>query len=289
MQEGPSALHCPICMEIFQPPIVQCKSGHSVCKDCIETWMARKNTCPLDNGVIDSSRLVRNLSLEGVIAEIAPPTKARIKRVPIPPPAIAKRVPQRRAGRPLSPSLGLCAMICAVLVVVTAILFHISSPLPFTNTQTNAHSFTPTPQYYRHKSEHGWTGSSLSQQLSSTSILHVLGTCVEFVWSLFGWIFHKLTAAMYYLLLGLQWVESSVVRGCQYILKWNWGLFFRTIIYFIQVLVDCLWYIGITFFSVVKFILLATFFCCGVMLKGCVLMLHFGASVVLKVIEYVGL
>ena len=39
-------LQCSICQDLFHGNVLQCSRGHSFCKSCIETWIARQRTCP---------------------------------------------------------------------------------------------------------------------------------------------------------------------------------------------------------------------------------------------------
>eukprot|EP01087_Luapelamoeba_hula_P009153 TRINITY_DN2346_c0_g1_i1.p1 TRINITY_DN2346_c0_g1~~TRINITY_DN2346_c0_g1_i1.p1 ORF type:complete len:515 (-),score=78.65 TRINITY_DN2346_c0_g1_i1:144-1688(-) len=71
-------LFCPICDNVFEPPIYQCPLGHCVCKKCWDGWIRASAlsssrappSCPTCRTVVSSSTLVRNLHFEFVIEEL---------------------------------------------------------------------------------------------------------------------------------------------------------------------------------------------------------------------------
>lgn len=197
--------------------------------------------------------------------------------------------PRQPAGPSLLPALGPLGWLFAfgVVVIATAILFH-TPPFPFGSFGEVGYNAA----YYQHHRAHAqpkWALPSIPHKLSLSSITYWVRICVDLIIDLVGWILNKFISVIYYMLLGVAWLENIIVRCAQHILRWNWNFFFSSVLYCMQLLGDCLWFMGVTFFAALKFILVATFFVCGIMLKGFVLMLHFGASVVLRVIEAVGL
>jgi predicted small metal-binding protein len=65
-----TALHCPICMQIFSGKVFQCSSGHPICEDCKgklpgAAAVAKKLRCPTCRGAL---RDIRNRVVEELIA-----------------------------------------------------------------------------------------------------------------------------------------------------------------------------------------------------------------------------
>lgn len=60
---------CSICFNYMHPPIPQCPTGHSFCKDCFEKF----EICPLCQ--VKKKYLIKNIALEGIHALLSFPCK----------------------------------------------------------------------------------------------------------------------------------------------------------------------------------------------------------------------
>ncbi|ESN90684.1 hypothetical protein HELRODRAFT_185223 [Helobdella robusta] len=60
-------LLCPICSGVLENPVQASHCEHAFCLSCINGWLARQNTCPIDRGVLRKNnlksvpRILRNL------------------------------------------------------------------------------------------------------------------------------------------------------------------------------------------------------------------------------------
>ena len=65
------SIECPVCYEVFKPPIFLCENGHSVCHRCQD----RLDRCPVCRG---KWTFIRNLQLEQVVALLSTKCKFNI-------------------------------------------------------------------------------------------------------------------------------------------------------------------------------------------------------------------
>lgn len=67
-QEFPEQLKCPICFDIPQVKIYQCKNGHTICATCL----ASVRKCPQCRVAFEvDGALIRNLALEALLDSMA--------------------------------------------------------------------------------------------------------------------------------------------------------------------------------------------------------------------------
>jgi len=275
-------MHCPICLDPFQLPIVQCTSGHSFCKACIDEWLTRRKTCPLDNGFLDKHNLVRNLSLEAVMSEMRPMTKVKsstnINRRPQRPPST--RNPRRHWS--------LYVVIFSVMILGTAILFHRASQTSPTPPKP-VNSFPPKPQPINHPPSGRHPPQETLQKLPFSSLLYQFCEyCIDFIHNVITFIYHFFAKMGYYIVKCLRLMIDGVVQCIVYILNWNWTSFFTTVIQCTKLFGSFLYMSMFTFYKVASYATACALYVCATLTKGCILMIHFCASLVLHVTEYVG-
>ena len=61
-------LNCPIHLETLEDP-VQGPCGHVFCRKCLQTWLQKKEFCPICKKPIKQSSLYSNLSIKQIIEE----------------------------------------------------------------------------------------------------------------------------------------------------------------------------------------------------------------------------
>eukprot|EP00158_Paraphelidium_tribonemae_P004718 Partr_v1_DN26929_c0_g1_i2_m7196 putative WD domain, G-beta repeat len=65
-----SSLHCPVCLKIYEQPMMINTCGHTFCLSCISQTMDLDSKCPLCRTVTRKSDLKTNLTVQSVICEL---------------------------------------------------------------------------------------------------------------------------------------------------------------------------------------------------------------------------
>jgi len=284
-------MHCPICLEAFKLPIVQCTSGHSFCRSCIDEWLLRKKTCPLDNGSLDKHNLVRNLSLEAIMSDRKPISKGK---------GGMSTKPQRHPRiHNSSRHWGLYVAIFSVLVLSTALVFNRTSQpsYPPSAPPSTPHHSPPsaTPHYSppikpqpKPTTIHQPTDYPPKKLPFSSLLYQFCEHCIDFLTNVVTFIYNFCSEVLHDVFKFLVLVKDDIVKFIGNILNWNWTAFFKTIIKCTKLFGSFLYMLAFTFYNVAVFAAVCGFYICSTLTKGCILMLHFGASLVLHITEYIG-
>ena len=95
-------LLCGICTDLLREPH-SCRAGHTFCKECISTWLVRKQTCPIDRETLTAETLTRVRTVENLIQKLPVrcPKHTKCEDDEAVAPAAAKRP---RGSLPVSPA-----------------------------------------------------------------------------------------------------------------------------------------------------------------------------------------
>ena len=68
MEADPPKYECPVCFELLFPPVLQCKNGHLLCKNCV----TRNDNCPTCQVSMfrDVIGQIRNLEVEKIVETV---------------------------------------------------------------------------------------------------------------------------------------------------------------------------------------------------------------------------